>query len=197
MRKMFAGFAAVAAASTITPAYAEVFEGPYVGVQAGWNHDKVGRAETDVGNLNIRESKDSFLGGAFVGYNHKVTPHVVLGVEGGFEIGANDDVRKGAALIDPNYTFDVGARAGYLVNDRTLLYVRGGYENSRAFVRAATENGTARGHDTFDGWSVGGGVERAITDKISARLEYRYSDLGSSGETFDRHKALVGVAYHF
>jgi outer membrane immunogenic protein len=121
----------------------------------------------------------------------------VVGVEGGFSLGANDDVRNGSAIIDPNYSFDVGARAGYLINPRTLLYVRGGYENMRAFVRNGSADGLVRGHDSFDGWSVGGGVERGITDKVSARVEYRYSDLGSGSESFDRHQALVGVAYHF
>jgi outer membrane immunogenic protein len=44
---------------------------------------------------------------------------------------------------------------------------------------------------------VGGGVEQAITDNISARIEYRYSDLSDGDGKFDRHQALVGVAYRF
>ena len=35
------------------------------------------------------------------------------------------------------------------------------------------------------------------SDRISARLEYRYSDLGGSDAKFQQHQALVGVAYHF
>ncbi|WOF44959.1 porin family protein [Sphingopyxis indica] len=197
MRKLSAAVAVLAFATSALPASAQVFQGPYVGGQVGWNHDKVGRADTDVGPIEIRNSRDSFTGGAFVGYNQTVAPHVVLGLEGGFEIGANDAVRRGGAVIDPDYTFDVSARAGYLMDERSLIYIRGGYENSRASVRTIGVNGPIRDHDNFDGWSVGGGVERALTDRLSARIEYRYSDLGSSGETFDRHKALVGVAYHF
>ncbi|SNT10804.1 outer membrane protein [Sphingopyxis indica] len=197
MRKLIAAAVVLAAAATALPVSAQVFDGPYAGAQVGWNHDKIGRPDTDIGSIDIRNSEDSFTGGAFVGYNHKVAPRVVLGVEGGFEIAADDDVRRGFAVVDPDYTFDVSARAGYLVDERSLIYVRGGYENSRASVRMTGPDGTLRGHDNFDGWSVGGGVERALTDRISARIEYRYSDLGGSGETFDRHKALLGVAYHF
>ena len=51
--------------------------------------------------------------------------------------------------------------------------------------------------DNLDGWLVGGGVERALTDQISARLEYRYTDLGSEGGDFDQHQALVGISYNF
>ena len=39
--------------------------------------------------------------------------------------------------------------------------------------------------------------ERALTDEISARLEYRYTDLGSDGGEFDQHQALVGISYNF
>lgn len=41
------------------------------------------------------------------------------------------------------------------------------------------------------------GIERRILEKISARLEYRYSDLGDGGGTFDRHRMLAGIAYRF
>jgi len=58
-------------------------------------------------------------------------------------------------------------------------------------------NGSRHDKDNFDGWSVGGGVERAITNRVSARVEYRYSDLDGNGAEFDRHQVLAGVAWHF
>ena len=54
-----------------------------------------------------------------------------------------------------------------------------------------------RGHDNFDGWSIGGGGERALGNKVSTRLEYRYSDLGSRASKFDRHQVVLGVDYCF
>jgi outer membrane immunogenic protein len=142
--------------------------------------------------VGYHESRASFVGGVYAGYDYQVTPHIVLGVEAGFDLAADDASRVGGALIDPNYSFDVGARAGYMVGEKTLVYVRGSYENMRAQV----QNGSVSGHDTFDGWGVGGGVERFVADNVSARVEYRYSDLSNGGK-FDRHQALVGVAYHF
>lgn len=193
MNRIIAGIMAAASVMAASPAFAETFDGPYVGVQAGLNHDRARGADTDIGEVNVRDSRDSFIGGAFAGYNYRLTPHVVIGAEGSFDIGADDALRSGAAVIDPNHSFDLAARVGYLVTPETLLYVRGGYENMRARI----SDGTATGHDTFDGWSVGGGVERAILQNVTARIEYRYSDLGNNGHDFDRHQALVGVAYHF
>lgn len=179
------------------PASAQVFQGPYVGAQAGWNRDSVDAPRTDAGVATINDEKDSFIGGAFVGYNQTVTPNIVLGVEGSFNVTASDDVRRNGASINPDYSFDLSARAGYLIGGKTLIYARGGYENMRAKVRVPSASGLVSNRDTFDGWTVGGGVERALLDKVSARLEYRYSDLGSNGQNFDRHQVLVGVGYHF
>jgi outer membrane immunogenic protein len=193
MKKFVAGILAAASIFSTAAAFAEPFQGPYAGIQAGWNHDRVRGAETGIGDVNVRDSRDSVVGGVFAGYNYKVTPHVVVGAEGSFDLGGSDRVRNATAVIDPNYSFDLSARAGYLVNPKTLVYVRGGYENMRARV----SNGLANSHDTFDGWSIGGGVERAVFSNVTARIEYRYSDLGNNGHDFDRHQALVGVAYHF
>ena len=47
--------------------------------------------------------------------------------------GFDDELRGlsggNALTIDPRYSFDLTARAGYLVNDKTLVYLRGGYAN--------------------------------------------------------------------
>lgn len=67
----------------------------------------------------------------------------------------------------------------------------------RAAFRVTDTAGARYSKESIDGYSIGGGVERALSDRISARLEYRYSDLGGSDAKFQQHQALVGVAYHF
>ncbi len=37
----------------------------------------------------------------------------------------------------------------------------------------------------------------AITDRVSARAEYRYSDFGNNGGQYDRHQTLVGLSFNF
>ncbi|MBT0667347.1 porin family protein [Novosphingobium profundi] len=174
-------------------AIAAPFQGAFLGVHAGWNEDRVHGAQTDLGEIPVRETGDKFVGGLFAGYDQRITRHIVIGGEAGFDIAADDRIGEGARYIDPSYTFDVTGRVGYVTSPKTLVYLRGGYENTRARV----VNGALRGHDNFDGWTAGAGLDREILENVSASLEYRYSDLGSAGHAFDRHQVLAALAYHF
>jgi len=183
--------ASLLAAATLVPvaAQAQDFQGPYVGVQAGWKHD-----------IAIADKKDSAVAGVFTGYDYQVTPNIVLGAEAGFSIAADDRIGPSGAnraTVDPLHSFDLSARAGYVVGGNNLLYVRGGYENSRARVSTIAANVASSNLRTFDGWFAGGGAERKLTDNVSARLEYRFSDLGTDDRKFQRHQVLAGVSYRF
>lgn len=192
---------AAMAAGIAAPASAQTFDGPYVGAQAGWSQNKLGSVYTDLGPALIDDKRDSATAGIFFGYNIQPTAGVVLSAEGavnfGFDDGLTRSQKDATAAINPEYGFDLGVRAGYLVTDKTLVYARGGYENVRTTVRILDLKGPRRGKDNFDGWSIGGGVERAVSDHVSARLEYRYSDLGGGGTKWDRHQVLAGLAWHF
>lgn len=185
------------------PAQAEPFNGPVVGAQAGWSQNKVGVLDNDLGVVDVDRSKDSFTGGIYAGYDRKIGSNVVIGVEAGFNIAAEDRIVAHGptgpvdTIVNPQHAFDLSVRAGYLVDDKSLLYVRGGYDNVRARTTVTDLDTILSSKDSYDGWMVGGGVERALGDKVSTRLEYRYSDLGSGASKFDRHQVLLGVAYRF
>jgi outer membrane immunogenic protein len=202
MKRILSSVAAVALAFGLgSAASAEPFNGPFVGVQAGWNQDDLGTPSTEFGDVAVGRSQDSFSGGVFAGYDYKVSPRVVIGAEAGVQFGADDsivhDTGTARVTVDPKRSLDLTARAGYLVTDNTLVYARGGYTNAR--VRTAIDDaaGFRAASENRDGWLVGGGVERAISDNVSARLEYRYSDLSEGDGKFDRHQALFGIAYRF
>jgi outer membrane immunogenic protein len=189
------------AAGAALPAAAQTFDGPYVGAQAGWSQNDVGAVQAGDRSAQIDRSRDAATMGIFAGYNFRPTQNVVLSAEGAFNFGSSDRITRSqkdaTATINPEYGFDLGIRAGYLGTKNTLVYARGGYENVRAAVSVRDIKGSYRDKDNFDGWSVGGGFERAIANHIAARLEYRYSDLGGGGTKFDRHQVLAGVAWHF
>jgi outer membrane immunogenic protein len=192
-------FAALGAAST--PANADTFDGPYVGVTAGWERSEIAdRIETRP--ITGEASRDALVLGGYAGYNLKATDRIIIGAEAGFSASVDGEARAtsgGRALtIDPRYSFDLSARAGYLVTEKALVYVRGGYANTRVRTTFAPATGApVIASDNLDGWQVGGGLEYAISDHISARAEYRYSDLGANGGQYDRHQTLLGVSYNF
>lgn len=202
MKHILTSVAAVALAAGIgTVAHAEPFNGPFVGVQGGWSQSDAGTPSTPLGDVAINRTHDSVVGGAFAGYDHKIGSRVVIGAEAGIQAGIDDSIVRnssaGRITIDPKYSFDLTARAGYLVTDNTLIYARGGYTNARVRTSIEDAGGLRTVSSHRDGWLVGGGVERAITDNVSARVEYRYADLSEGDGRFDRHQALVGVAYRF
>ncbi len=183
-----------------TPALAEPFNGPSVGVQAGWSKNKIGNLDNDLGIVAVDRSRDSFTGGVYAGYDYKLGSNVVIGAEAAFNIAAKDRILTHGTvdtIFNPRHAFDLSARAGYLVDDSSLIYVRGGYDNLLARTTLIDADGALSSKESYDGWLVGGGVERALGDNLSTRLEYRYSDLGSGASKFDRHQVLLGVAYRF
>jgi outer membrane immunogenic protein len=75
----------------------------------------------------------------------------------------------------------VGARAGFMIMDRTLVYATGGY----AFSHLNVKNSDFGGSDSsmLSGWTAGGGIEYLWNDSYSLRFEYRRVEFGS--ERFD------------
>ncbi len=194
--------APVAFATFADPAQAEEFEGPFVGTAAGYSRDEVGPDLGDDIILSRDIDQDAAYFQLFAGYDYAVAKKVRLGIEAAFGIGADDEIRMsdGASSLelDPEHTFEITGRAGYLVTDKVLVYARGGYQNSRVET-TVIEAGqpTFRDKDNADGWLAGSGVEYAFGDHLSSRIEYRYSDLGSNGADWDRHQILAGVAWNF
>ncbi|MCL4673135.1 MAG: outer membrane beta-barrel protein [Sphingomonadaceae bacterium] len=181
-----------------SPAFADEFEGPFVGAATGYSRDEVGPELGDRIALPAELTRDAAFFQLFGGYDLAVAPRVRLGVEAAFGLAAEDALRlrdlAGSITLDPEYTFEVSGRAGYVVADKALLYVRAGYQNSRfEATLAQTGSATARDKDNADGWLAGGGLEYAFSDALRSRIEYRYSDLGSNGAAWDRHQVLAGV----
>lgn len=194
--------APLALAVISNPAQAEEFEGPFVGAAAGYSRDEIGPDLGDDLTLDRELDQDAAYFQLFAGYDHAVTHRVRLGAEAAFGIGADDELRlgdpTGTLELDPEYTFEFTGRAGYLVGDNALLYVRGGYQNSRVEA-TLSEPGQPifRDKDNVDGWLVGGGLEYAFGNNLRSRIEYRYSDLGNNGASWDRHQVLAGVLLNF
>jgi len=83
-----------------------------------------------------------------------------------------------------DYGFDILARAGMKLGEATLAYVIGGYSWQNFEVEASATGAGSEDLLEWDssGFSVGGGLEAAVTNNMTVNIEYRYSQF--DGENF-------------
>ena len=154
------------------------------------------------------------VGGLQVGYNYLLPSHVLLGVEADFSspyFFETDDVlwsrtrTNGNTLVEHlDYVATLRARIGYTAGN-TLIYGTGGFAWSQA--RIIETPGVINDDDkklaTRTGWTIGGGIERAIATDWTARFEYLYDKFGSASVTMpsgasatsnlDIHMVRIGI----
>ena len=154
--------------------------GLYIGLNAGYASAKVtntvsGGGLDGSGSVNMPAG----IGGAQIGFNYEIGS-VVFGFEADFD--GNMATKSSATITSPNGTTSgtdqipwigtLRGRVGYAF-DRLLLYATAGGAatqlNSTVNVGAV---GSASTTNTHGAWTAGGGLEAAITDELSARLEY-------------------------
>ncbi|TCP30109.1 porin family protein [Sphingomonas sp. BK235] len=187
-------------------AHAQSFSGPHVEAIAGLSHDK-----REVLDRSLKD--DSLLYGTGGGYDLR-TGNVVVGVVGEvsgttnkncgtFDLAATSGTPSLAGRVceKGQRALFAGARLGYVLGERTLGYVLGGYENirTRTTFDGAIDgvDAPARSHRTEDGFRVGAGLERAINDHAFIKAEYRYARSGSGGPSSERHQIVSGVGIRF
>jgi outer membrane immunogenic protein len=114
------------------------------------------------------------VGGGQIGYNYQFNSFVI-GAETDFQGTSITGGHQGnyAGLYDSPYVNSNTGRVGYLLTPTLLLYGTGGfaYGGVTAFQRS----------NTSTGWTAGGGIEWQFAPHWSAKLEYLYVDLASSG----------------
>lgn len=120
-----------------------------------------------------------------VGYDHEFAGGWVAGVMLGGRLSSIATTVSGpglAASISADYGFDVLARLGKKLSPSTLAYIIGGYSHQHFDIDiSAPAIGSIYNWDAH-GYSIGAGVETAVTERLTANLEYRYS--AYSGEDF-------------
>ncbi len=156
------------------------WSGIYVGINGGYGFGSSDWTNTgtalDSGNFNLSGG----VAGGTLGFNYQINQFVV-GAEGDFDwAGITGSTSKGicsafACTTKNTWLGTVRGRAGFAA-DRVLFYGTAG----GAFGEIQ-QSGAGLTGDNFNrfGWTAGAGLEGALTDNLTARIEYLYVDLGS------------------
>ncbi len=162
-------------------------------------------------------ASDALGFGGFVGYDVLLDDRFVIGaeVEAAY-IGAefNDPSMNSPAPDSTTLfgtleaTYALSARVGYVTSPSTLVYLKGGFAG---MVMNANEDFFALdggGSKTLSAYQVGGGIESALTDKLTLRVEGVYTAATDSivtensqvGQVEIKPSLLtgrIGLAYRF
>jgi outer membrane immunogenic protein len=190
----------------VPPAPIFTWTGFYVGGQIGYAW---GTSNTNLGDnfgdyTSFSTNSDGAVGGGHVGYNMQFN-QFVIGLEGDVDGSAiNNSIYRdpfigGVLFIPTNVGVSYGLQAsirgriGYAW-DRVLLYATGGV----AFARINGDIYTPFGYDSTSnlrtGWTLGAGLEYAVSNNWSLRAEYRYAQFGTSNiYASDAYGPLAGL----
>lgn len=169
------------------PAYNPVpvftWSGFYVGLNAGYGWNTGTSRYYDPAFGYVGSSKTGgFVGGAQAGYNYQL---------GMFVLGAETDIQyaavgnKGSTYGNIYYSGNsdgyfgtIRARLG-VAFDRALVFGTGGFAYGDIGGNKAYDPllGQLRDNSTNGGWTLGGGVEYAVTDNFTAKVEGLYVNL--------------------
>jgi len=173
----------------------------YIGGHLGYEWGTSSTTATNTATGAVTGQPDynpgGIVGGMHSGFNYQISHFVV-----GFESSINGSSYRGTGLTNGSAVSNttkipfetlLRGRVG-VAWDRALIFVAAGMASGNLqHTSKNTVNGLS---DTFYnskiGWTVGGGIEYAITDNWSVRTEYLYTDYGKINEY---EGASTGGAY--
>ncbi len=218
-----------ASPNVASPAFS--WTGFYVGGQIGyaWSDTdlKVSGRKDVPGYAGFGKSfspdPSGFMGGVYAGYNFDLSNNIVLGAETDLAWVDTDDSESSTYLrgsvsqytvkghLKEKWAGATRVRVGYAM-DRLMPFVGAGVAYSKIDSNAKFSNaaGTAfskvSGDKTLTGYTLGAGVDYAMTDNIILRAEYRYTDFGDKdfgnanfkyNVDYKTNDLRLGVAYKF
>jgi outer membrane immunogenic protein len=204
------------------------FSGAYAGVQFGYVDGRDKGTEYDNGSPDGWTQQTKPSGGLFglaAGFNTFLNNNILVGIEADIEhrvaSDTSDQVYGGVA--DPTYpvetetkaAFSLRPRVGYLFNgNQTLVFVTAGYASAdikRTFNSVGGTPPSQSSSEWKDGWTAGLGLEHVVAKTLTAKVEYRYADFGSTNadsslvfgsgymekQKYTEQSIRLGLMYHF
>ncbi|WP_019219902.1 outer membrane protein [Bartonella florencae] len=204
--------------------------GFYIGGQIGGFSSKIDLKDKDKDTSTFKDLSpklSGLVGGIYAGSNFDLSNGIILGVETDMIWSGKKDVRvvtktsvadavgdgtsEGVAFKQ-KWAGATRVRIGFAAADRIMPYVAGG----AAYTQLEAAHGLVKIKDkafstvsssetaTMVGFTIGGGLDFAVTDNVLLRAEYRYSGYGKKKfftekkeYNFSSNDFRVGVAYKF
>jgi len=177
-----------------SPTY--LWNGTYLGIYGGYNS-----LNADLTNLPNISSVGGLITGGYLGYNHQLSDNWVTGLEGTLGISSASGNNSGIT-VDQDWEASLRARMGFAF-ENSMIYGLAGFAGSDVNASSAT----ASDNNVLLGWQIGAGLETFLTDQITGRVEYDYTDyhgrefsLGASGSPnidLGGHTIKLGVGFKF
>ena len=176
------------ASEYVEPVASGNWAGAYAGGTASWQRSEMGGAK---GN--------SLGGGVYGGYNMQ-NGQLVYGGEADLNYSGVDSKHNGMTAKQ-GVNGSIRGRVGVDLNP-VLVYGTAGV----AATNTEMKNAAGSDDHTSVGWTAGAGVEAFVTNNVTARVEYRYSDyqgkdynLGGTKvkSDFQDHAVRVGLGVKF
>ncbi|MCW1382906.1 outer membrane beta-barrel protein [Novosphingobium sp. KCTC 2891] len=230
MNKIIAALAAATALTAAVPAFAQDaagdeivspaknFSGLSVNTVIGWDHLRSGSTKDIDTNADVKQSLNGVVFGGGIGFDVPLGDRLTIGAEGeATTSSARWDNNNGVpntfnlGRVKAERDLYAGARLGYAMSPKTLLYVKGGYTNARFALEGSGGGLTSSQRLDTDGWRAGAGIEQKLGNHGFGRLEYRYSNYNKGEFDFngstpdssrfkldtDRHQVVAAVGVRF
>ena len=163
--------------------------GPYAGLNIGYAFNGIALSN----GSNFTSLVSGVAGGGQAGYDFQYGSTVVgVVADATYSSATYSGSDASLTTFKEPYNASLRLRAGYLVYEDTLIYLTGGYAVNRQNVDLGTYS--INDGRLLSGYSVGAGLERFITNKVSAFSEYRYSNYNS--ESYDFNGTSATGAYN-
>jgi outer membrane immunogenic protein len=184
--------------------------GAYIGAFAGYGWSTHEYSAVGLGSLSA--NGNGFEGGVRAGYDYDLGG-VVLGAYGDIAAASIEATVPAGGLGTMTSTVDwigtVQAKLGAPISDSLLIYAHGGYAYGHATQNISAGGGVIASLDeSHNGWTVGAGLEYAVSDHLSLTGDYSFYDFGSAtiatglgGLSLDEHitanAITAGLQYKF
>lgn len=167
------------------------FAGFNVGIDLGWAHvfgqiDDVNPNYANNSGFQDVDSANGFLLGGHLGYDWKVNDSWLVGVEATVQTIMAETAGCGAAGCsdgsngNPNLAYDMEGAAtfrgkvGFIINPDTMIYGAAGFAIAEVTTHHHDDDEGDGASRNFSGYSLGAGVQRAVTSNADIRLDVTY-----------------------